>query len=370
MLNALHSTPDLGPSCRELLTLILPHIHPRDLRNREALPFPMTLPARLEEEESSDDDDDDPAPKRRKTTAETIPFVSTGLYFTREARMGEDIPCPRLSHIPILMSAAACVFFFKEVHENLLNSVFRLGSGVEPNPNRISNKTRTTTEWYDQGQGLAADTFSLQEMGFDLPPPARDGGSDNEEFQPLDEPLGLDQDAGLDSSLTATWRQGLLDVTSKCCNQLSFTKCSYCILTVDERLLVNMTTYQNLNLSTYFFDCRYCLRRTAPKLWDIAFDNMFPPKGKAVSNGRQGYPNTQYMGMYMQLREGSDESVAAMRTALKAKFDQLEWFPFLQAGKMWKSDSKVDARFVRCAGNPKTGPAPYILIRTNVVPTW
>jgi len=396
-LNALHSTPDIQSASRDLLKLVLPHVNARDVEFRHTLPYPMALPRQEDDDDDSEGDSDneefialntgtesdseddrprnDRPRKARRITVDTVPCVTTGMYFTRRGRFGQGFPCPRLDHSRFDLAPRSYIFFFKQEYAALLNSVFRLGTGVPSHPNRISNKRRRTLPWVDQGQGLEADKFNLEEKGHDLPEPAQDAGSDMEvedEFRP---PPAHPDDAilGLNDQATNCWRQGLLDVTAKCSNRKGFDKESYCGLDVAQRGNVNMVTYQNLVLSDYFTDCQYALRRDAPALWDLTFDNMFPPKDRVVKIDSQGYSKCEYWGMYMRLRSGPDETVKALRKALKEKFDQLEWFPWLQADKMWKTGGKkVDPRFRRCEGNdqPASTPAPYVLIRTNTQPTW
>jgi len=387
MLNALHSTPDVGPASRDLLKLALPHINTRDVEFSSTLPFAMRITnsdsdeeEENEEEESdpstSESEDEDGRPRKRRRIVETVPCITTGMYFTRWARVGQGYPCPRLDNPGSYLKPSSYKFHFGEIYETLLHSVFRLGTGIDAHPLRNPTKKRRTVQYYDEGQALPAETIALEQNGHRLPERPEDVGSDNEEeeFRPL-QPGPNDEEMGLNGQATNLWRQGLLDVTSKCPNEKGFNKPPYCRLSPEQRRLVNMATYQNLKLSDYFMDCRYALRRDAPALWDLAFDNMFPPKGKAIKKGRQGYSQSEYFGIYEHLRSGPDEMVNALRKALKEKFDQLQWFPWLQADKMWKTSSSIareDHRFRRCEGNtkPSSTPAPFVLIRTNTIPTW
>ena len=133
MLNGLHSTPDDGPSYRELMANILPRARRSVVEDFE-LPFPISLTIREREDDEMDvesEDEDDPATAvhtRQLLDGEDddevessasgralIPYVPFGAFFFRELRSG--VPVPRLNDNGTQLSDKTFKFLFGRPRE-------------------------------------------------------------------------------------------------------------------------------------------------------------------------------------------------------------------------------------------------------------
>jgi hypothetical protein len=306
-----------------------------------------------------DEDDDDDDDYDGKTTLPASPY---GLTFFHGLRIGPQYPVPRFK-AGTALSLRAFHFFFGIEFEDIQENFFRPGHVNRPQPIRSKNKVRQTQRYVPNDDAPSAPLFHLRAGGVQLLPATREERSDSEmeEDQSEDE-VGRDE-INVDGQLTKLWRQFIVDVTEKVPNRKRADEDGYCVLSATERRSATDAIYQSLRLSDFFNDCQWKVGKEDE--WDATFDHLFPLQEK---RGKvQNYGTTLYYNMWQKIKDRSpdQETVVAIRRALKSKFDMLLWFPCAQADRIWPTASNV-SRFKKFV-DPR-GPAPWVLCRRR--PTW
>lgn len=365
LLNGLHSTPDKGSACRELMASVLPHVRRADAdENILAYGSPTADDDVLS---ISDDENEQAQPlvRRNRATPDTAPSYSRGLVFFRPVRIGDRYPVPRFENEQTFISIKAFKFFFGISEDQISMEYFRQHAIRPANPNRVKNKVQRTRLYHNWGPDEQSNDFNLGQLGVTLPPPAWDGGSDMEysDGPPSDEEVIDD----VDVALTALWRQLLLDITTKAPNPRGAAEASYVRLGPVQRLEVNQATYQNADLSAYFHACRWKLANKIE--WQRAFNNLFPDSGTVRTGAIQNYGSMTYFAKWGVLRDRADaETVVKMKRALKSKFDTLYWMPFATKDRVWWT--KALPEFQRFPLGAPLRASPLVLINSLILPTW
>lgn len=365
ILNSLHSTPDTGPSYRDLMDAVLPHIE-RAGADPDILIYGRPSDEDDEEHDSmlenSSDSENEQPPRKRRRTAMTAPAMLYGLVFLRTIRAGPRYPVPRLEgDRTARISARTFEYLFKAQPDELETELFRKKLNGPPNPNRVPNKVRKTQRYIPPEDEERVD-FNVSSRGVQLLEPPRDPGSDLEDNVDEDP----DTDVDIDTALTHLWRQFLLDLTAKAPNQKGARSPSYCKLNAEERLSVTEATYQNERLSDYFLDCQWKIPTT--KEWTMVFDRLWPKDTGYIT--AQNYKQTTYFPQWIKRLEDLDEvDVPVVRKALKDKFDKLYWVPFAQTDRIW--GTKYMSTFQKSSGVDRKKAAPQIFLNPKAeAPIW
>jgi len=374
-LNGLHSTPDDGPSSRELMVAIFPHVLTANA-TPEITAFSMSLAEDEfeDEEDITPSDDEGEIPSRHRTQkSRTVPVIKYGCYFLATIRCGPSVPVPRQEYNQHSLSERTIKFIFGVSRERLFAEFCRTGAVLPPNHMRTTNKKRITTTYIPPPDQPTQNLFALEEAGVELNQVARDGGSDFE-----DNALSDDEDAAvpflfspeINSAITLLYRQWLVDMATLCSNRKNAALGSYCILTPIQRLEVTEFTYENPNLAKFFDDCSYKVAENQ-KEWRRVFNNMFPPKGTMKAGAVQNYPNAQYYTQWVALWKNNDAHVIeAIRHALRKRYNKLYWVPHAETQRIWTTSRKTG--FTKMPGLDTSKPAPRILLnpRKTTGPFW
>jgi len=380
-LNGIHSTPDDGPTSREIMFCTLPHIRAADAE-REALAYKMSLDDDEEEDgEPLDSDDEGDVPARHRTqTGRTVPVIQHGATFFRDSRIG-DVPCPRFENSRHRLSDRTLKFTFKLSREALEFKFLQSHLVTIPNPRRTSNRKRITTTYVPPPVNDDDDPvplFALARDGLEIHGAPVDDGSDMETDY-LNDAGGSDPDDDvplpddIDDAAHDVWQQFLFDMTALSPNPKEKELDPYCILSPTERLQVNERTYQSNIFSAYFTDCAYRVATT--KSWRLGFDRLWPGlSAKKKAKLAQNYRHAKYYhqwGVLLRRNKDNTDTIEAMRVAFKKRFDTLYWVPHAQSDRMWATGHL--AKFEKNSNLPLEQAAPRILINPklrNTPPVW
>lgn len=363
LLNGLHSAPDKGASCRELMEAILPHVE-RNGADIDILAYgTATHNDDLNSQDDTDPDDDLPPAAKRRRGNEMVPGFPYGLIFLRPIRLGDAHPVPRLGTDRMYMSSKAFKYFFKVDLEDVEAHYFRPPVVQAANPLRVQNKVKRTVIYVDWEEENTRD-FDLARRGIRLPSTERDLGSDVDENE---QPVVEEGDGDIDARVTQIWRQFLLDITSKSPNKKAAWEPAYCVLSQAQRLAVNEETYKNRTLSAYFRDCQWKVAERGE--WEENFNKLFPGADRGVLYGKvQNYGSAKYYGDWAKLKEAVDaDAFTQIRDAVKVKYNRLFWMPAAQSDRIWKT--KYDHRFSKSSREPPEKAAPMVLLN-GLPPLW
>ncbi|TFK62821.1 hypothetical protein BDN72DRAFT_902928 [Pluteus cervinus] len=384
LINSLHSTPDLGPACRELLVSILPSVGHSDA-DPNTLAF-GSLRQRgndSEAEESDGDtvldlrgnptDDDLPNARRAKRRRTAFPGYPYGAIFIEGLCVGPDFPVPRITERALGLSDEAIKHFFGFTYEDLRHKFFAASAIVRSHPSRTSNKVRKTFRIETSNNPPASN---LASKGYRLDTPQRDLGSDVSDEGP-EQPEQPNQPGSpewiimysndVDLVIQTVWGQFLHDLTAKAPNPKPADEPSYCKLSDEERLHATDETYKNKVLSDYFTTCRW--KVATDREWTEVFDHLWLGKGQVKRGKVQNYASMTYFSSWEQIKARTDgETVLKMRKVLKAQFNKLYWMPFAQAERIWVV--KPGKSLTRSPGLDSTAPAPRVIIQGPEKPTW
>ncbi|KAJ2932832.1 hypothetical protein H1R20_g4263, partial [Candolleomyces eurysporus] len=378
LLNGIHSTPDTGPSARELMNAILPRVRRSEVEPHQ-LPFPISL---YEDEEMMDDEDEDEdyeevggafitrsaADAEDATQLESlargrslVPCVPYGLFFLRPLRSG--VPVPRLVAKNITMSDKAVRFLFGKSKTDILMHFRSSQVSIPRDSTRLHN--RTHQELMDAPDPAEGSSFILETNGHELDPPLRDDGSDivMSDEDSRDDPLGT----GLDNQMERCFRQFFRDVIKLVPNRRHARDGTYCAIPRDQLENTTIATFQNANLCDIFNDVQWLV--ATGEEWKQCFDHLWPAKGVKKEGTVQNYGNAAYYKLWEAMTERmTDDTAKAARKSLWELFNTLEWAPNALCDRIWATRSK-DPRFKHTTGISKGTPAPQVLMR-NRRPTW
>ncbi|KAG6899378.1 hypothetical protein C0993_010714 [Termitomyces sp. T159_Od127] len=206
LINSLHATPDTGASSKELMDLVLPHVETQGA-DPDILAYKKTGDGESDADDIDTDSDEEGVPRvRRRRTAETSAAWPYGLVFLVPIRMGDQYPCPRFSSGHIL-SDKRFKYFFGADFDDVATQCLSSSVVASKHPSRVANKRQSTVPYVrDREEEYAQDFESIARLGLEMPPPARDGGSDNEMSDDDDDVYDSDED--LPAILTRRHRQG------------------------------------------------------------------------------------------------------------------------------------------------------------------
>ena len=366
-LNSLHSTPDLGPSSREILTRVLPHMRRQDAMKDQLenqLPFLMSLGQSQMGggQDNSDHDDYDTEsssgeghPNAVAAGADTVPVIMHGLVFIRAIHLGPDGEAPGIptSNQQFLKAKTIQYIFGKELDE-VISILLGNTCISKPNPNRVRNKVRTALYIHrDDGEIL----FNLENQPSSAGDPQTTSGLHSSSLR-----SHLMTNRGLSEKVTIIWNQFMKDITAKAPNMQGGAKPSYCKLNSEQRSSVDELTYQNPVLSDYFLACQW--KVGTEKDWRISFNYLWPTKGDTKAK-RQNYATCRYHQLWGEITEEFDEkTVKLARDAILLRYNSLFWLPQAYSDRIWWT--KRDAQTYTLDGYGNTGPR--VLVRSN--PTW
>ncbi|RXW12448.1 hypothetical protein EST38_g13406, partial [Candolleomyces aberdarensis] len=314
LLNGLHSTPDDGPSYRELMSAILPRTR-RNLVEHYELPFPISLNMRFNSDDSDDEDmivdsededdnttavvtrqrldgEDDDEMESTAVGRALVPHIPYGVFFFRSLYPG--VPVPRFRDMGIHFSDKTFKFLFRTTKTELRMSF--AGSQISLPRDATRHHNRTRQRLIDEPQQEEQLSFSLEADGHDLLPPIRDDGSDIaennlEEEGEFDDPLA----SGLDIQLERVWRQFPIDIVTLIPNHKGACEGSYCVIPKEELKDVTPTILQNTNICDIFDDVQWSI--ASKSQWEVAFNHLWPEKGVKKKGIIQNYGKAAYYNL-------------------------------------------------------------------------
>ncbi|TFK16604.1 hypothetical protein FA15DRAFT_629305 [Coprinopsis marcescibilis] len=399
LVNGLVSTPDLGPSYRELCEVILPRGR-RDQVAKRDLIYPIKLIVRDEEEESGSDDSEPPTyPRdedynsdsniRRHTPVihgdvdhdrsrvgvvepisrvaqpqDLVPHAPYGVIFLRELRGGDPPPpIPRLRDRRLFLSTPSFLYIFTKSRDDLKTRFESAKIAKPANPNRLRNKVLQPLIPAPDPANFVG--FNLEENGMSVDPAPRDTGSDLSDEEWLDPEE--ERNVGLNAVVETIWNQMLHDVMHLSPNRKNATEGAYIHLKRNDELdSVTIDIYRKRYLGEVFDDVQW-LKGTRED-WRRVFDNLFTPKDVVKIKPIQNYDKARYFGMWRALVDRASPSVAeAAREALWCIFKTLEWAPYAEVRRIWNTRSDQSG-FSKNSGKPLSQPAPRIIVRHT--PKW
>lgn len=354
LVNALHARPDDGPSSRDLMKAVLPLTNTSDDR---------ILAHARRRAQVDDGDGDDGSESNDQEFDVGTPCYQNGAIFIRRIMVGpaEDIPVPRMrspkgNRGGPFIAPSTFQYFFKVSEEEICH-IYGIPGFKPSDPKsskRPSNRTKCTPTYAAKPGSSEPFLFDLAERGYRLPPPVVDNGSDNE-VDPGDRGFGS---GNINQDVTKLWRQFLVDMINKAPNPADSSLDSYCKLTPKERLEVQESFYQNMDLSQVWNACHW--REAEDSVWDRAFRHLFPPIGHKIRNKVQNYYQCQYYRNWkFILDKANPESAKAIRQSLKNRVLGLGWLPDASQDKMWPT--KGLPRFTRYPQGSE-GAAPRIIL--------
>ncbi|RXW13321.1 hypothetical protein EST38_g12530 [Candolleomyces aberdarensis] len=373
LLNGIHSTPDTGPSSRELMNVILPRAQRNEVE-RHQLPFPISI---HDDEEMEGEDQgavERPFITRLAADAEDeteleslargrslVPCVPYGMYFLRPLRPG--VPVPRLSADKVGLSERSFQYLFGKTKTEILTLFLSSKVSIPRDPTRLHNRTRQRL--MDPPDAAEGSSFALETKGHDLGPPICDDGSDiaMSDQEEQDDPLGT----GLDNQMERCFRQFFRDTVKLVPNRRHAKAASYCAIPKDQLEETTITTFQNINLCDTFNDVQWHV--ASSEEWRQSFDHLWPPKDVKKEGIVQNYNNAAYYGLWEAMTERmTKETAEAARKSLWRLFNTLEWAPNARCDRIWQT-RKDDSRFKNGTGASKRTAAPQVLMRRKR-PTW
>jgi hypothetical protein len=352
LLNGLHSTPDNGPSSRDLMDCILPEV---DCRGAEQMFLAYGKAVDADDDDFIDGDFDD---------LEKLPGNPYGLVFFRSLRVGPTYPVPKLKSTKGLSGNSFRNLFgieFADIDE----SFFRSGHSVRHGeaPLRSKNRGRRTKRYVLPDDAPPENLFHLGVRGVEIElPPDLDEDSDLDDEGSEVEGLRL-VGGDVDQRLTRLWLQFIYDITQMVPNRKGAHQQGYCKLSAEERKTGGERLYKNLRLSDFFNDCQWRLGNKED--WDMAFNHLFPLSDQPGK--KQNYKQGSYYKEWKEVRDGAadEEALQTIRRALKSKFNGLLWFPCPQGDRIWATRLYVSLfkKFVDF-----DLPAPWVICRRE--PSW
>ncbi|KAJ8487932.1 hypothetical protein ONZ45_g14144 [Pleurotus djamor] len=321
MLNSLHSSPDKGGSCKELIQAALP-LGDVDMVDVDHIAFGSpTQDDQVDEDGVSDNEE-----------FGAVPVWPRGLIFLRGIRMGQGTPIPRFSaHPPCSLSPRAYKYFLKMTLPQFKDKYLEVKVGQPPHPHRVHNKVTMVERLRPEAAARPlVRPFDLESEGYRLGSPVRDTGSDLDEISDADEDTLPSQ---LDDALDRVWKEFLVDLAQKAPNRGCRSLSSYCILDDDQRPFVTEENYIG-DPRNYLDDFQFKYS-TGPE-WERVFNRLFPEKGSDTSSRIQGYPSTRWCKGWDKLLERLDQSASVKaRKEIKRRIDEFLWLPFAQTDKIW-----------------------------------
>ncbi|TFK17448.1 hypothetical protein FA15DRAFT_734940 [Coprinopsis marcescibilis] len=391
MVNSIHSTPDLGPSSRELLEVTLPRVR-RDHAVRSNLLYPIKIVNPEEEEESGSDDSmasvyGSESGGRQSTPAihngiqrargnvgiaeptslargtDLVPHAPYGIIFLRQFRNKvPPPPIPRFEDKRFFLSDKSFKFLFNQTREQLILDLEGSRIVKPSNPSRLRNKVRQPIRPAPTPENFVG--FNLEQEGMALDPIPHDDGSDLSEGEWVVPEVEVPR---LDTEVEKLWNQFLFDMINTSPNRKNAKDDPYCLMKKEELDAVDISIYQNLYLGEIFDDVQWCVG--TKKEWRAVFDNLFPAKGVEKVGKLQNYHKTVYYPMWTLLTSSRMDAVVAeaTRTALWKVFKTLKWAPFAESMRIWGTRSDRGG-FSKNSGRPAKEAAPRIIVRRT--PDW
>ncbi|TFK19679.1 hypothetical protein FA15DRAFT_601072 [Coprinopsis marcescibilis] len=393
-LNGLHSTPDLGPSSRELLETTLPRIR-RDQVDKDHLPYPIRIIEAEESEESGDSSDDSNDADRARIARgartpsfharaaanaeegmvidleslarrdDLVPHVPFGVIFWKELKMGEDIPVPRFHDRGLYLSDPTFKFLFGKDRATVHLDITRSRIAHAANPDRLRNRINQPLRSSPPPENYVG--FNLEAEGMSLNAPIRDGGSDIVDgFDEEEDRERNDMIGSLDHGLEVVWNHFLPNIINLCPNRRNARDSPYCLLKKEALDEVTIEVYQNLYLGELFDDVQWC--RGSRKEWNQVFDLLWPAKGEKKTGKLQNYPKSVYYPLWEAMMERMEDDVAQKaREQIHNIYNTLDWVPYALCDRIWSTRPEPNG-FRKNSGHPATAPAPRIIVRAT--PQW
>ncbi|KAF9447920.1 hypothetical protein P691DRAFT_781765 [Macrolepiota fuliginosa MF-IS2] len=361
LINGLHARPEDGPASRKLMDAVLPVTEAAGANpNVLAYKTSVRAPWQHEEEESASDDDD----------VRRVPYNPYGCVFLRRIAIGSwDVPRLRVGGPSI--PGPTFEYWFGTDHSRL-KAKYQTSGFIDRNTisesRSTTNKARYLPLYVNFTGEPEPNLFNFGNRGRSLPSPAPDDGSDLE-----DRPSHLLEGGPqtIDDELSMLWRQFVSDLTSKSPNQRGITNPSYLKLNNVERQSGSEDPYKTLHLSDVFTAVHY--KTASREEWLRSFDWLFPKSGQPTSTAVQNYRQSPYYKQWADLAERTRSNPKLFKEIRDGMWERIRtwtWMPNAQVDKMWPTSVRPGGKFTRWPATPQPRPAPHILLKSGVRPTF
>ncbi|KDQ22060.1 hypothetical protein PLEOSDRAFT_1108039 [Pleurotus ostreatus PC15] len=357
LINSLHSSPDKGASCKQLMKAVLP-LEDRSEVHLDVMAF------------GTPTDDNDVGSDGESDNEESglVPTWSRGLVFLNAIRLGEGIPVPRFRDNTGRLTENAFTFFFGTNLKGIQHFDFGTTIRRPPNPDRIRNKVTKTPKLWPEAENRELDhPFTIPDDAIHrIQPMDQDEGSDLGDDDTVDDGLP----GNVNDALELIWKEFLVDLAEKSPNRSSRQDPSYCRLDANQRKRIRESAY--IGDPTEFFD-DFQWKYASVEEWRRVFSRLFPDKTQDVSGRVQGYHTTRWFQDWIKLRARVDSvGLEDMRKQLKRRVNRFCWLPFAQTDKLWTTKAQTGKGWAYMeewmnSDSPSTAkrPCPAIYINPN-----
>ncbi|RXW17373.1 hypothetical protein EST38_g8477 [Candolleomyces aberdarensis] len=389
--NCLHATPDVGPSSRNLLKAILPHL-PKENISEHMKPFPIARTDPLHRQlfgndPDGGDNDEDPVPDAEFRGAlrmrsppvpfphnppelennddqgrETAPCYPYGYFFLRTVRFDAEHPTPGMERSPhSRIPEKTFEHFYGAPYTALLDFAYNGSLAVKSHPSRSSNKINQPVYHPPPEQPIPI-LFTLS-IGDQLVP------ENDWDYNPLADDMDEDRPrerVTWNYRLSQIWTQCMLDAMATVPNPQGATEPCYCILSKSARQEITEKIFADMNIGRYFNKARW--KVGSPKDHKYAFDNLFLEKGRLKAGQIQNFNSCSYYKMWNHFRENNTKEVTEeARKLLRKRFDKkIFWFPWVKNDRIWLTTKDKDGKFKKTPGLGDGEPSPVFLTKANL----
>lgn len=341
-INSLHSRPEEGKACRDLVNAILPH-------TESDTEFTYQWPHRANEHED------------HYYHYPTRAHVARGAIFLRPISYPPNILVPRLGYGMEVEDETLEYFFGMDIDSlnYKINPTGVAPAGAALTIGRSNNKFKKTPLFVPLTDDPQPPLFNLGFRGFTLPPPERPVPS-------------ADPPKSIDETLTDIYQQFVVDLIQKSPNPRGSHNRSYCSIPSEDRASLSDVIFVNETLSDVWLACYY--KPAQQSMWTTVFDHLWPRKNHRIPAKSQNYTQSRYYIDWRKLCAGLDDrTVEGLRAQVQVKIDAYYWIPHAGQDKIWYT--KKEPGFIRLGvlmdpSYPERRAAPRILVREHSPPKW
>ncbi|TFK16729.1 hypothetical protein FA15DRAFT_711465 [Coprinopsis marcescibilis] len=397
LLNALHATPDDGPSSRKLMDAVLPR-RPRRTVDPDHFAYRMRKSSEVQNRDEdnyatpSDDEADDleniinrtgvlrfnspeptvwpyPVPAARDR-ADTIPCNEHGMIFLRDIRIGPEYPNPRFATSPHSTLDEAAFKFTFGCNPADVEKYFRKKHATESaNTSRTKNRVPqrlTITSSDAEKMRLLIHVRGADELAGTT---VADRDTSDEEMASPDEEGDVRLPRALPTltkgqEINLIYTHMLRDILNTSPNQRKLSEGSYCRLTREERSAADESLYKVDDLGKLFHCGRFKRVGTTSKVWELAFDRLVPEKGAMLPTGAQNYLTSVYYLRWQAYMENHEDWREA-REGIRKRFNKLRWMPLVKSDRIWCT--RRDPKLTPSPGLSDADPAPQFILRGDLI---
>jgi hypothetical protein len=301
-----------------------------------------------------------------------VPYNPYGIVFFRTIMLEADkVDVPRFCCGGSSISPYSFTFFFDGMTLDDVKSKFNRTWLVERETvARIRPTNKKSGLSYINTTGAPEPKlFNLGTLGYTLPPPVHDEGSDLDECPSPD----TNHTTDIDTQLSDLWRQFVMDITYKAPNQRGMINPSHVRVSQVDRFTASEKPYKTLNLAETFNAVWY--KNASMDQWKLSFDWLFPPPGRQISKAVQNYGSCKYYLTWMELLDNNKNDgplIEAIRAKFFKRIREWRWMPNAQSDRIWPTSAKKPSSrsFTRWPAAENRPPAPHVLLHSSEHPIF